>query len=554
MRIFHHLRTSVFLGTALAICGVCRASALESSALATKEIQAEESGGARLWTPAEIGSGAFTTQPDQTLVYKIVSSNGVPVELKLNMYLPPGYQPSDQRPAITFFHGGGWHGGGVGQFSAQGRYLALRGMVAFTAEYRCIKDFKTTPQECVKDGKSVVRWIRQHAAELGIDPSRIAAGGGSAGGHIAAATALSKGFEEEGEDRTTSCRPDALVLYNPVFDNGPKGFGHAVVKDYWKDFSPIDNIDAHAPPAIVFLGTKDQFIPVETGQRFERLMKKGGVRCDLHLYEDKPHGFFNIWVSREDMAITIVEMDRFLTSLGYLKGDPILDAKLAAVVPPRRIKVVCVGDSITYGHGIPDRDNNSYPAQLGERLGKGWEVSNFGETGHTLLKKGNAPYARSKQYKNALASKPDVVVIMLGTNDSKPDNWNKKGEYIGDYLALIESFRNLDSKPAVWICNPVPVFPERWGITDKVVLEEIIPRIQAVAQKAGVPVIDLHTPFQNRSALFPDKVHPNAAGAAEMAKIIAALLSEYGAESPQFRHQSTILKSSAQQGTAARVP
>ena len=302
-----------------------------------------------MWTLAEIGSGAFTTQPDQTLFYKTVSSNGVPVELKLNMFLPAGYQPSDQRPAIAFFHGGGWYGGRVGQFSAQCRYLALRGMVAFTAEYRCINNFKTTPQECVKDGKSVVRWIRQHAAELGIDPSRIAAGGGSAGGHVAAATALSKGFEEEGEDQTTSCRPDALVLYNPVFDNGPKGFGYGLVKDYWQDFSPIDNIDAHAPPAIVFLGTKDEFIPVETGKRFERLMKESGVRCDLHLYEGRPHGFFNIWVSREDMAITIVEMDRFLTSLGYLKGEAILELKPVAVVAPKLIKVACVGDSITPG-------------------------------------------------------------------------------------------------------------------------------------------------------------------------------------------------------------
>ncbi len=223
--------------------------------------QAENRDAVKQWTPAEIGQGTFSLKPDKTIAYKTVDKLGQPVELSLHAFLPAGYKTSDKRPAVLFFHGGGWHGGTPDQFYPQSRYLALRGMVAFSVQYRTIGEFKTTPKECVADGKSAVRWVRQHAAELGIDPHRIAAGGGSAGGHIAAATALVDGFEDAGEDLQVSCRPDALLLYNPVFDNGPEGFGYPLVRDYWKEISPIDNIDAQAPPAIVFLGTKDQFIP-----------------------------------------------------------------------------------------------------------------------------------------------------------------------------------------------------------------------------------------------------------------------------------------------------
>jgi acetyl esterase len=286
---------------------------------------AQASDEAKMWTPAEIGSGAFNSQPDKRLVYKTVTRNGEPVALKIDTFLPAGHQASDQRPAIVFFHGGGWYGGDNNQFFTQCRYLALRGMVAFAAEYRCINDFRTSPKECVIDGKSAVRWLRQHAAELGIDPKKLAAGGDSAGGHIAAATVFTQGFEEENEDKATSCRPDALVLFEPVFDNGPGGFAHDLVKAYWEDFSPIDNIGENPPPAIVLLGTNDEYVPVETGKRFQRLMKEKGGRCDLHLYEGKKHGFFNLWIGKEDLAITLVEADRFLTSLGYLKGEPMLN-------------------------------------------------------------------------------------------------------------------------------------------------------------------------------------------------------------------------------------
>ncbi|MFO7775837.1 MAG: alpha/beta hydrolase [Candidatus Hydrogenedentota bacterium] len=257
--------------------------------------------------------------PDESLEYKSVGET----KLKLHVFNPEGHKQLDKRPAIVFFFGGGWNSGSPSQFYPHCEYLASRGMVAMSAEYRVRSRNNTTPRECVMDGKSAVRWIRQHAKELGIDPNRIAAGGGSAGGHVAAATGVIKGFEEEGEDLSISSRPDALVLFNPVFDNGPNGYGHSRVKAYWKEFSPMHNIDATAPPTIVFLGTEDELIPVKTAEEYKRLMEAKGRRCDLHLYSNQPHGFFN-YDRKENYRRTVAEMDRFLESLGYLRGAPAL--------------------------------------------------------------------------------------------------------------------------------------------------------------------------------------------------------------------------------------
>ena len=278
------------------------------------------------FTPEQIGWECFPLKPDQTLEYKTVAGkDGMPVELKLQVFLPEGWKPSDQRPAAVFFHGGGWHGCGPDHYYPQSRYVALRGMVGISVEYRTINRFGSSPKECVKDGKSAMRWVKTHARELGIDPERIVAGGGSAGGHIAADTALVRAFDEEGENTSVSCIPKALLLFNPVFDNGPDGFGHDWVKPYWKQISPIDHINDQTPPTMVLLGTEDTYIPVETAKRFEQLMKENGRRCDLHLYEGAKHGWYNLWVNREAMAESLIRMDRFLTSLGYLHGEPLFE-------------------------------------------------------------------------------------------------------------------------------------------------------------------------------------------------------------------------------------
>ena len=240
-------------------------------------------------------------------------------KLFLHVYNPKGHKGSDQRPAIVFFFGGGWNGGTPKQFEPHCNHLARQGMVAITAEYRVKSRNKTTPFECVKDGKSAIRWVRENADQLGVDAKRVAAGGGSAGGHVAAATGNCPGLEEKGENLKISSKPDALVLFNPVYDNSSKGFGHDRVKARWKEISPMHNISKGAPPTIVFLGTKDKLIPVDTGQEYDRRMKAVGSQSKLHLYKDATHGFFNKGKKGDHYPDTIQKMDKFLVSLGWLQ-------------------------------------------------------------------------------------------------------------------------------------------------------------------------------------------------------------------------------------------
>lgn len=256
-------------------------------------------------------------EPDRKLTYKTVGD----IELQLHLFEPVGDWESP-RPAIVFFFGGGWNGGSPSQFYPHCKHLAEQGMVAMSAEYRVKSRHQSTPFECVADGKSAVRWIRDHADELGIDPQRVAAGGGSAGGHVAAAVATVPGLNEPQESTETSCVPNALVLFNPVYDNGPDGYGYERVGERYREISPFHNIREGVPPAIVFLGTDDKLIPVETAQAFQKKMLDVGSQSVLELYEDQPHGFFN-W-GRGDGShyrATVAAMDAFLKQSGFLPED-----------------------------------------------------------------------------------------------------------------------------------------------------------------------------------------------------------------------------------------
>jgi acetyl esterase/lipase len=251
-------------------------------------------------------------------VYKTIGN----VKLTLYVYQPKRKNPSSKRPAAVFFFGGSWNGGTPRQFQEHASYLASRGMVGIVADYRVKTRQGTSPFECVEDGKSAIRWLRANADRLGIDSDRLAAGGGSAGGHVAAATATVPGLDAKNDDLKLNARPNALLLFNPVYDNGPGGFGHSRVKDRYREISPIHNIHKGMPPAIVFLGTQDKLVPVETGQAFKKKMEEAGSRSELFLYQDQPHGFFNRSRSPRHFLATVTEMDRFLTSLGYLEGPP----------------------------------------------------------------------------------------------------------------------------------------------------------------------------------------------------------------------------------------
>jgi acetyl esterase/lipase len=247
---------------------------------------------------------------------------------KLDLYI---FAPASaaNAPAVVFFFGGGWLGGSPQQFEEQCRYLARRGIVAITADYRVRSRQNAKPVECVADARSAIRWVRANAARLGVDPNRIAAGGGSAGGHIAACTAFAGQLDEAGEERDVSATPNALVLFNPALVLAPldgvnleKSFGAGVPEERLgtkpENISPAHHVAKHGPPTIIFHGRADRTVPFATAEAFAARMQAAGNRCELIGFDGQPHGFFNREPFRSQ---TLEATDQFLVSLGWIKKE-----------------------------------------------------------------------------------------------------------------------------------------------------------------------------------------------------------------------------------------
>jgi len=261
-------------------------------------------------------------------IYKTVDGT----KLQLYVFTPDGHKLTDRRAAIVFFFGGGWTSGTPEQFEQQCRYLASRGMVAITADYRVASRHNVKPTQCVADAKSAIRWVRRNASNLGVDPQRIAASGGSAGGHLAAAVAFVKGFDEPGEDTSVSCVPNALVLFNPAVVLAPldgktlAGFESRVSPERFgtqpEAISPAHHVGPGGPPTIIFHGRADTTVPYVTVEMFAQKMKAAGNNCELVGYDDQRHGFFNFGREGNKFFLdTLRRTDKFLSSLGYLSGE-----------------------------------------------------------------------------------------------------------------------------------------------------------------------------------------------------------------------------------------
>lgn len=256
-------------------------------------------------------------------VYRTVGD----VELKLYVKQPVEHSAGDERPAVVFFFGGGWKNGSPTQFEPHCNDLAKRGLVGITADYRVLSRHGTTPQDAVADAKAAIRYVREHAKRLGVDPDRILAGGGSAGGHLAAATGIVPGHEPK--EAEPSSVPNALALFNPAVMlaplDGENPLGAEKAADIAKrtggdpvGISPIHHVRKGQPPTVIFHGTKDTAVPFATIELFQRRATAAGNRCVVHAYEGRPHGFFNLKRSKEDYASTMKQLDAFLTDLGYV--------------------------------------------------------------------------------------------------------------------------------------------------------------------------------------------------------------------------------------------
>lgn len=262
---------------------------------------------------------AYSQDPPRDAVKTFTYKKTKQAELAIHVHYPPGWTKDDKRPAIVFFFGGGWTSGKIEQFEPQASYLASRGMVAARADYRVKSRHQVSPNACVEDAKSAVRWLRQNAARLGIDPDRIVASGGSAGGHIAACTAC-PGLDAKAEDVKISSKPNALLLFNPVlrFEGIPELMARINQDEkLGKALSPTLCLDRDTPPTLLFYGKEDRLL--EQGEEFLEKSKKLGHTADLFVAEGVGHGFFNRSPWREK---TLLRTDTFLESLGYLKGKP----------------------------------------------------------------------------------------------------------------------------------------------------------------------------------------------------------------------------------------
>jgi acetyl esterase len=269
---------------------------------------------------AETGPASF--------VYKTIGDR----QLTMDVNYPPEWKAADKRPAIVFFSGGAFRSGGTKQFRSQAAYFAARGMIALRAEYRDSTRDKVGSDVCLKDAVSALRWTRAHAAELGIDPNRIVAAGGSAGGYLAAAAATVRDYHDDTDDLAVSPLPNALVLFNPVVDLGrsvdrrdrreddAKPREESRSRDEGRSrrpHSPLDSLTAELPPTVILIGSKDTYL--EQVQEFVKKAEGLKARCELEVFLDQTHAFFN---KSPFLGKTAGRADAFLQSLGYLGPEP----------------------------------------------------------------------------------------------------------------------------------------------------------------------------------------------------------------------------------------
>ena len=264
-------------------------------------------------------------------VYKTVG------DVSLNMYIfnPEDHQIDQRRPAIVFFFGGGWRGGSPKQFEKHCLYLASRDMVAMAADYRVSSRHGVKAMQCVADAKSAIRWVRANAAKLGVDPERIVASGGSAGGHLAACTGVIEGFDEPGESTSVSSRPNAMILFNPAVVVAPiDGDDTLAIRKGYRDrmgtdpirLSPYHQVKGAVPPTVIFHGRDDKTVLYRSVEYFTKVMKEMNNPCKLVGYDGEGHGFFNYGRKKNRyFTATMAEADRFLVSLEYLEGEPTIE-------------------------------------------------------------------------------------------------------------------------------------------------------------------------------------------------------------------------------------
>ncbi|MCR4854122.1 MAG: alpha/beta hydrolase fold domain-containing protein [Prevotella sp.] len=408
-------------------------------------------------------------------------------------------------------------------------WLNGRGIAYFVVNYRLPNGNRELPISDVSNG---MRIVRDSAKVWNINPHDVGIMGFSAGGHLASVISTLTDFE---------VRPDFTILFYPVISMNERDshkyscrnfLGEEGQKDekLVRKYSTQNAVRRHlTPPAIIIMANDDRLVPpVTNGVAYYSAMRNAGNECSMYIYPSGDHGFgFGPWFKyREQM----------LTDLGNW-----LDARQTP--KPDAIRVACIGNSITDGHGIEMAPQHGYPALLQQMMGKDYWVKNFGVSARTMLNKGDHPYMNEMAWADAKAFNPDIVIIKLGTNDSKPQNWQYGSEFKQDLMQMITTLRpdlatkgkkgkkgkkNMNTvvvKPQILLCTPIPAFKSTWDINDEVITNEIIPTIKQVATENGLQIIDLHTLFaEDSDKVLSDGIHPNDKGVRKIAEIVAGML------------------------------
>lgn len=424
---------------------------------------------------------------------------------RLTAYLPT--QPSGR--AIVDLPGGGYSHLAVDHEGHQwADWMNRQGIAFFVLEYRMPKGDRTIP---LTDAYRAMTTVRDSATAWRVNPYDVGIMGFSAGGHLASAVSTHAPW---------AARPNFSILFYPVVSMdervthkgscanflGAEGMKDQRLIQQWSNDACVRR---HlTPPACVILSTDDRVVPpVTNGVAYYSAMRRAGNNCALYAYPSGGHGYG----IRKNFAFH-----------EQMLGD--LKAWLATIAAPREqaLRVACIGNSITDGMGIDMSEVYGYPAVLQRLLGKNYNVKNFGVSARTLMNKGDLPYMKEQAWADVQAFLPNIVVIKLGTNDSKDYNWIHGADYGADLQKMVDTLRALPSKPQIYVCSPIPA-ARIWGISDSVIVNGEIPAIKRVVKKNKLAYIDLHTEFKPTEGLMQrDGIHPTDKGAAQLAKIIAA--------------------------------
>ena len=440
----------------------------------------------------------------QSTARKFVLKNSADGQSELTCYLPQN--PTGR--AVVDCPGGGYSHLAMDHEGHQwAEYFNKQGIAFFVLKYRMPKGDRNIP---LSDAYQAMRTVRDSAAVWHINKEDVGIMGFSAGGHLASSVSTHAEYD---------ARPNFSILFYPVISMDERithkgscvnflGEERKTNPQLVKEWSNDKAVRRHLTPrAIILMSSDDEVVPpVTNGVAYYSAMRNEGNECTMHVYPTCGHG----WGFSPGIPFHEQMLNDLTSWLNHFQGPK-----------ENAVRVACIGNSITDGYGIGMSPVNGYPAVLQKKLGEGYLVKNFGVSARTMMNKGDFPYMNELAWRDAQAFNPNIVVIKLGTNDSKTHNWvHGADEYRQSMQAMIDTLKALPSKPKIYLCSPIPAFKDSWTINDSVIVNGEMPIIKKLAKKNKCKFIDLHTSYTYGDMMLNDGIHPNAKGAAKMADII----------------------------------